>query len=201
MQATLNSLIQEKEEEEEEEEEEEDQDKKYTKENEILNENQRVISPTDSFHENDSNSKDNNDYNEEIEQLSGDEESENEDIINIEVFHSESRSKADKSLKFSCSMCSFQSQRKSHFLKHTALHQTMTTIYRCEECSFSTLRFTHLRRHQVTHSIKPLACSSCSYSTDDSKLLARHTRLQHKVKQHFLFFYMLDITSHIFKHI
>ena len=127
------------------------------------------------------NNKDKSDFNEQVER-SEDDESEDEDCINIEVFNSESGGETEKkNLKFSCSMCSFQSQRKSHFMKHTALHQTMTTIYRCDECSFSTLRFTHLRRHQVTHSIKPLACSSCSYSTDDSKLLARHTRLQHKV--------------------
>lgn len=107
---------------------------------------------------------------------------ENKGCLNIEVFHSKLRDNTvKKDFKFSCSLCSFKSQRESHYDRHMNLHKTTSTIFRCDECSFSTLRFTHLRRHQVSHSTKTMMCSTCSYSTDDAKLLVRHKRLKHKV--------------------
>ena len=110
------------------------------------------------------------------------EDGESSDWLNIEVLHSKARKEnATKAFKFSCSMCSFKSQRESHYQRHINLHKSISTIFRCDECNFSTLRFTHLRRHQVIHSEKTLKCPTCNYSTDDSKLLARHQRLKHKV--------------------
>lgn len=107
----------------------------------------------------------------------------NNDCLNIEVFHSKlGEDIVKKDFKFTCPLCSFRSQRESHYERHMNLHKTSSTIYRCDECNFSTLRFTHLRRHQVSHSAKTMMCESCNYSTDDAKLLVRHVRLKHKVR-------------------
>ena len=111
---------------------------------------------------------------------SDEEQNENEDCLNIEVLHSENRTPG-QNVKFTCNLCSFKSQRESHYIKHMALHETKSTIHCCEHCSFSTCSITRLRRHQVTHSSNTLTCSSCNYSTDDPKLLARHQRVKHKV--------------------
>lgn len=107
---------------------------------------------------------------------------ETDDCLNIEVFHPEiPKDGLKKPYKFSCLLCSFKTQRDSHYQRHLALHQKTDTIYRCSSCSYSTLRFIHLRRHQVIHSTQTLSCPSCSYNTDDPKLLARHQRAKHKV--------------------
>lgn len=106
-----------------------------------------------------------------------------DDCLNIEVIHSEASDVIQrKKFKHSCSLCSFKSQRESHFLRHLALHDKSSTIYRCDQCTFSTLRFMHLRKHQVIHSAKTLSCSLCNYTTDEPKLLSRHNRLRHKVR-------------------
>lgn len=119
-------------------------------------------------------------------------ESNNEDILHINLLlHSENQENCEKkSSKFSCKLCSFKTERESHYIKHVALHDPSvgSIVYNCDECSFSTLRFTHLRRHQVIHSSTALTCSSCTYSTDDVKLLARHKRMKHKVSK-YLFMY------------
>ncbi|XP_046464012.1 RE1-silencing transcription factor B-like isoform X2 [Daphnia pulex] len=107
-----------------------------------------------------------------------------ENCLNIEVLHSKSKQEAKKKeFKFSCSLCSFKSQRESHYQKHMNLHETNSTIFHCDKCNFSTLRFTHLRHHQITHSAKPTMCPTvaCSYSTDNAKLFIKHQRLKHKV--------------------
>lgn len=108
-----------------------------------------------------------------------------ENCLNIEVLHSKSKEQAKKKeFKFTCSLCSFKSQRESHYQKHMNLHETNSTIFHCDKCNFSTLRFTHLRHHQITHSAKPTMCPTvaCSYGTDNAKLLIKHQRLKHKVK-------------------
>ena len=117
---------------------------------------------------------------------------ENESCLNIEVLHSKSKEETKKKeSKFSCSLCSFKSQRETHYQKHMNLHETTSAIFHCDKCNFSTLRFTHLRHHQITHSTKPTMCptTTCSYSTDNAKLLIKHQRLKHKVK--LLFFHIL----------
>ena len=108
--------------------------------------------------------------------------------LNIEVLEHSSLPKEieDATMKksYSCTLCSFSSQRESHFIKHTALHSSGQQIHHCNHCNFSSLRLTHLRRHEATHSDQIFKCSassSCNYSTDESKLLARHKRLKHKV--------------------
>lgn len=121
------------------------------------------------------------------------EDSSNE-CLNIEVLHPKFQEKtSEKLFKFCCGLCSFKSQRESHYKRHLNLHETASTIYYCEDCNFSTLRFTHLRRHQVIHSAKAMMCPSCDYSTDDAKLLVRHKRLKHKVTKLFTnsIFYVL----------
>ncbi len=105
--------------------------------------------------------------------------------LNIEVLRSKSKQETKKKeFKFSCSLCSFKSQRESHYQKHMNLHETTSTIFHCDKCNFSTLRFTHLRHHQIIHSTKPTMCPTvaCTYSTDNAKLLIKHQRLKHKVQ-------------------
>lgn len=111
--------------------------------------------------------------------------------LNIEVLHSsppkEKEDSATIEKSYSCTLCSFSSQRESHFIKHSALHSSGRPIYYCDHCNFSSLSLTHLKthlsRHQTTQSGKRLKCSSsnCNYSTNDSKLLKRHNRLKHTV--------------------
>lgn len=106
--------------------------------------------------------------------------------LNIEVLHSSLHKEKDNAIvkkSYSCTLCSFSSQRVSHFNKHMALHSSGRQIYRCDHCNFSSLRLTHLRRHEATHSDKMLKCPSrsCNYTTDESKLLERHKRLKHQV--------------------
>ena len=110
---------------------------------------------------------------------------ENHNCLNIEVLQSKSKEETKtKDYKFSCSLCSFKSQRESHYQKHMNLHVNTSTIFHCDKCNFSTLRFTHLRHHQVTHSTNPIMCPTitCNYSTDNAQLLSKHQRLKHKVK-------------------
>ena len=117
--------------------------------------------------------------------LSVDTDEVNEYCLNIEVLQSKSKEELkSKDFKFSCSLCSFKSQRESHYQKHMKLHETTSTIFHCDKCNFSTLRFTHLRHHQIIHSSKQLMCPTvtCNYSTDNAKLLSKHQRLKHKVK-------------------
>lgn len=107
---------------------------------------------------------------------------ENEDCLNIEVLdRGPIENEGSISYKFCCQICSFKSHRESHFQRHLDLHKARSTIYSCDECDFRTLKLTHLRRHQIIHTNRRIDCSSCSYSTDDPKLLDRHERKKHRV--------------------
>ena len=82
--------------------------------------------------------------------------------------------------KFHCSMCSFKSKRKSHYLKHLLVHSKKSLpVLQCAQCSFTTIRLSHLRRHQLTHSAQVYHCKVCNYKTDDVKRLNRHHRIKH----------------------
>lgn len=86
--------------------------------------------------------------------------------------------------KFSCTLCSYRSQREGQFKRHVQLHETITEVLRCDQCDFRTLRATQLTRHKITHSAVTLMCpSGCGYTTDDPQLLVKHQkRTNHEVK-------------------
>lgn len=85
--------------------------------------------------------------------------------------------------KFFCKECSFKSKRESHFTKHLKLHEKARNLFQCKRCDFTSLRLSHLRRHEVLHSQTLLRCQQCKYSTDNSKLLARHVKSKHSMQQ------------------
>ncbi|XP_054722703.1 zinc finger protein 154-like isoform X1 [Uloborus diversus] len=93
----------------------------------------------------------------------------------------DSEGKADSApYKHSCKLCSFKTKRSSHFIKHMAIHEKVSTLHRCGQCSFTSVRLSHLRRHEMIHSATVHQCSQCRYRTDDLKFLLRHVRLKHR---------------------
>ncbi|GAB6030535.1 hypothetical protein CHUAL_007399 [Chamberlinius hualienensis] len=81
--------------------------------------------------------------------------------------------------KFSCKMCSFQSNRESHLAKHIQIHDKVNTLYNCDKCNFTTIRLSHLRRHAISHSQTVYNCDFCTYKSNELKLLARHMKVKH----------------------
>ena len=62
------------------------------------------------------------------------------------------RQKGNKSrqkLQFSCTVCTFETTRKSHFSRHIAFHQAHPDmeIHKCDDCSYSTTRISCLKHH------------------------------------------------------
>ncbi|CAB4068472.1 KRAB [Lepeophtheirus salmonis] len=83
-------------------------------------------------------------------------------------------------LPLRCSLCSFSTQRKSHFLKHERLHSIVKNILSCPECPYQCLRASTLSKHRSTHASSLLSCTNCSYQTPNPVLLQKHQRYTHE---------------------
>ena len=91
---------------------------------------------------------------------------------------------ASKSKKFNCTVCTFETSRKSHFDHHVAFHQANPDlkIHRCDQCPYSSTRISCLKHHIVVHHTadsRAIRCDKCAYKTSDEKLLRKHKRLVH----------------------
>lgn len=86
---------------------------------------------------------------------------------------------ANSPYKHFCELCSFKTKRSSHFMKHMAIHEKVSTLHRCSHCTFTSVRLNHLRRHEMSHSSTVHNCTECHYKTDDAKFLMRHIKLKH----------------------
>ncbi|KAF2343579.1 Zinc finger C2H2-type, partial [Trinorchestia longiramus] len=83
---------------------------------------------------------------------------------------------------YSCTECSYSTNRKDHLLRHHNQHTGKGMQY-CPHCPYSTVRKEHMKRHVKLHTEGVLQCEQCAFKTRRKEQFRLHMQ-SHEAGDH-----------------